>query len=359
MPEPTPRFLADIPIELVDARVLFPTRSIRQRRCACLVRLGTGRVLLAFYHGTGPLRRDDGAVMLSHSDDDGRTWDDPMPIYAHPGWSAIPMGGLVRFSDDLIRLPVGRITLDPALGGDEPMTGWFMAATDSRDGGRSWSDLGPEIRLYPHWTEMYGPSNPHPLADGRFLLTTQGTLGRDQGWRSGVTFVDPTAGGGSSGYSPPTILAAAPGRDFSDTDVVRLVDGRLLAVIREHATREAYQTHSADEGRTWSALRPTGFKGANPKLHRLRSGAIICLYRDQDPARPGISCSLSTDGGAAWRFIGQLYVAEPGVVPRPGEHCGYPTGVTLGDGDLLVAAHTYIDARGSADLHLFRFKDRS
>src|SRR5437016_2405160 len=134
MAEPRPHFSADCPIAVIDAQILFPSRSIRQKRCGCLVRLDSGRLLIAFRHGTGPIRRDDGTVMLRHSDDDGRTWDEPMPVYAYPGWNSLPMGGVVRFSDDFIRLIVGRTQMNTALGGDEPMTAWFIAPTESRDG---------------------------------------------------------------------------------------------------------------------------------------------------------------------------------------------------------------------------------
>ena len=143
--------------------------------------------------GTGPASANDAAVMLSHSDDDGATWDEPFPIFANPGWQSLPMGGLAQIDGDRLRLIVGRIKSDPTLPGDEPITDWFTGAIDSTDGGRTWSDLGPEIRLFPTWTEPYGASNPHRLADGRLLWAIIGTLGRDVGWQNGVSVTGPTA----------------------------------------------------------------------------------------------------------------------------------------------------------------------
>jgi hypothetical protein len=265
------------------------------------------------------------------------------------------MGGLARLSDDLIRLIVGRIKLDFALGGLEPISDWYVCALESRDGGRTWSDPGPEIRLFPCWTELYGTSNPHPLPDGRYLWACMGTLGRDTGWRAGVTFTGPRG----DDFAPPTIIAAAPDRDFADLDVVRLADGRFFAVIREFVTKESVSSHSRDGGRTWSPIRPTGFKGANIKLHRLRSGALLCVYRDEDPARPGVSCSVSDDSGETWRFVGQLYVAGADTTDTPGSPCGYPDIVSVGDDRLLCVLHTYPDADGHVDLHLLRLVDRS
>src|SRR5690242_12360377 len=98
MADPSPRLLAGSPISVVSARALFAGASIRQRSSGSFARLESGRLLLTFRLGTGPVRKNDGVVMLSASDDNGLTWDEPHPIYAVPGSDAIPMGGLVRFA---------------------------------------------------------------------------------------------------------------------------------------------------------------------------------------------------------------------------------------------------------------------
>lgn len=355
MGAPNPRLQANGPLEVTAAQTLFRSTAVRQQQAGSLVRLNSGRLLLVFRLGTGPVRRNDGAVMLTHSDDDGLHWEDSMPIYAYPGWDCLPMGGLVRFSDDMIRLVVGRIKIDQSLGGDEPCSHWYVTATDSRDGGQSWSEPCSEIRLFLYWTEMYGASNPHPLSDGRYLLATMGTLGRDQGWHAGITISDAQG----RHFTPPVIIAQAPDRNFSDIDLVRLADGRFLAVIREHVTRRSVYSHSADEGQTWSEIRPTGFKGSNIKLLRLRSGAILCAYRDEAAERRGVSCSISEDGGERWRLVGQLYAADPTVAHKPGYVCGYPDMVYTGADEIACVLHTYPDATGQVNLHFLRLKDRT
>jgi hypothetical protein len=346
------------PVAVRSERVLFRSAAVRQHLAASLARLDSGRLLLTFRAGTGPRRRNDGAILLAASDDGGETWEEPRPLYAYPGWDCFPMGGLVRFADDRLWLVLGRLRFDAALGGDEPIDGWHTAAIESRDGGRTWSEPGPEIRLFPCWTELYGASNPHRLADGRYLFAAIGTLGRDRGWQAGVAFLDlPPGGPPGTGFSPPVPVARAPDRNFADTDVVRLADGRLLAVIREMVTRQAFSAHSADEGRTWSPPRPTGFLGANIKLLRLRSGAILCAYRDEHPARRGVACSVSDDGGERWRPLGHLYRAPPGVPHRPGSLCGYPDLLPAADGEIVCVLHAYPDAVGRIDLRWLRLHD--
>ena len=355
MVEPNPRLDENGPLEVLSAETMFPSREISHRQAPSLARLDDGRLLLAFRLARGPVRANDGVVVLTSSDDDGLHWQEPKVHYEYPGWDCLPMGGLVRYSDDCVRLIVGRVQLDLSLPGDEPFTGFFTTSIDSLDGGLTWSEPGPEIRLFPCWTEMYGASNPHILSDGRFMLAAIGTTGRDEGWQSGVTSSD----SGGRGLAPPVIIAQAPDRNFSDTDLVRLPDGRFLAVIREHVTRQSFYSHSSDEGKTWSRVRSTGFKGANHKLVKLRSGAVLCAYRDEDPGRHGVSCSMSEDGGHTWRLVGQLYADPHTPFHMPSYVCGYPDLVYTSPDDLTCVLHTYPDAEGSIDLHLVRLRDRS
>ena len=357
MAEPRVELNDTSPLELVDSRALFKGTAIRQRMNGSLARLGNGRILLTFRLGTGPVRQNDGVVMLTYSDDDGVTWDEPRPLYAVPGSDTIPMGGLLHIDDEHLRLVVGYITYDATLGGEEPISDWSIAMTESRDGGTSWSRLGQEIDLFPGWTELYGASNPHPVSGGH-LFALMGTLGRDTGWHAGVSF-SPDCG---DSFAPPVIIAQADDRDYSDIDVVRLADGRFLAVIREHLTRQSVFAHSSDEGRSWTPIRPTPFKGANFKLHRLPSGSVICAYRNHDPDQPGVGVSVTHDGGESWQYAGRLYAADPetdDVHGASGVPCGYPDFIDLGDGRFGCVLHTYRDAAGVVDLHWLTLRIRN
>lgn len=355
MTQPTPNLLPDGPLELVSARTLFDDRPVGRRNAASVVRLkNSGRLLMCFSEVAGRELRNQAALLVTRSEDNGASWTEPLPVFAYPGWFCLAMGGLARVADDNIKLLLGRILIDPSLGGTEPMTGWWVASSTTRDGGESWSDPSSEIRLFPEWTELYGASNPHPLLDGRLLWAVMGTQGRDFGWQAGVSVSD--AAGDHIG--PPTIIAREDGRDYSDIDVVRLEDGRFLAVIREHQTRQSVWSRSSDEGTTWTPIRPTPFKGSNIKLYRLRSGAIVCAYRDEDPERRGVSLSLTEDGGATWTMLGQLYAAGPEALHEPGSVCGYPDLVDLDDGEIGAVLHSYPTADG-IQLHWFRLRDRS
>ncbi len=302
-----------------------------------------------------PTLGNDAALMLARSDDDGETWNEPIPLYAYPGWFCMAMGGLARISDDHVNVILGRIFIDLSLGGTEPMTGWFMASSTTRDGGETWSEPGPEIRLFPHWTEMYGASNPHPLSDGRLMWATMGTLGRDEGWHSGVTFSD----GRGERFEPPDDHRRR--SRASTTATSTWCDCPTAASSPwSGSTRpsRASFSHSSDEGRTWTPIRPTPFKGSNVKLFRLRSGTVVCAYRDENPARRGVSISATDDGGETWRDLGQLYAAGAEAQHEPGSVCGYPDMVRLGDGTIGAVLHTYPGPEG-IDLHWLKLRDRT
>ena len=355
MSRPEPRLDPDGPLAVRSARTLFADAPVGRRSAASVVRIeSSGRLLLCYSEVSGAALRNQAALMISASEDDGETWSEPLPVFAYPGWFCLAMGGLARVADDNVKLLLGRIFMDLSLGGTEPMTGWWVASATTRDGGTSWSEPSPEIRLFPHWTELYGASNPHKLSDGRLLWAVMGTRGRDVGWHAGVSISDPRG----DVFQVPTIIATADDRDYSDIDVARLDDGRFMAVIREHRTRQSVQSHSDDEGATWSPVHPTPFMASNIKLFRLRSGAIVCAYRDEDPALRGVSLSVTSDGGASWQFAGQLYAADGDAQHEPGSVCGYPDIVALGDGEIGAVLHTYPTAAG-IELQWLRLVDRT
>jgi hypothetical protein len=355
MNDPRPNLLPTSPLELIDAQTLFASGRRVRRHFGGLHTLPSGRMLLTFMFGTMP-RTNDGGTMIASSDDHGRTWSEPMPLWAVPGWDSFPNGGIRQVSGDLIRLYVGQYRFAPSLGGKQPFAGdWHTRFIDSTDGGAHWTEPSDDVKIFPSWTEFYGASNPHPLSDGRLLWAVQGTQDRDHDWRVGVSFSDSQG----TDFTPPVIYGASPGLAYSDADIVRLADGRFLTVMREHEIGGTFFCHSHDEGQTWTALKPTGFVGANFKLHRLRSGDVLCLYRDENPERYGVSVGVSHDGGERWEWTGSLYAAYNSTRHTPGYFCGCPDLVETADGNLAAVLHSYEDDDGEMCLHLLRLRDVS
>ena len=354
MIEPNPNINNSSGLEVLSAKRLFgDSNGFHQNKIPSLTKLENGKLLLSYVINNNE-KSLESSVVLSKSDDNGGNWSNPEVLYEQPGWSCLNMGGLVRFNDQFIRLILGKIKIDFSLGGDEPFSECITGYIDSHDGGESWSKEITEIKLFPAWTELYGQSNPHLLRDGRYLMSTMGTIGRDVQWHAGVSFCDPK---NNYSFTPPIIIANHPERHYSDIDVVKLEDNRLLAVIREHNLLKTVYSHSEDEGQTWSPISYTGFCGSNIKLKRLNSGGIACLYRDEDPNNRGVSLSISKDGGGSWIYHGQLYSAPKDAKHLPYYKSGYPDLIYLNKTDMLGVLHTYPDEKYCMEIHQFLIRD--
>lgn len=65
----------------------------------------------------------------------------------------------------------------------------------------------------------------------------------------------------------------------------------------------------------------------------------MCVYRDMDPSRPGIGCSVTYDDGQSWHYVAALY-ESPGAYSGWASACGYPAVVRLADEQILCVFHT-------------------
>ena len=103
----------------------------------------------------------------------------------------------------------------------------------------------------------------------------------------------------------------APGRNYSDVDMLRLADGRLMAVVREDEAPDyrICQLFSSDDGATWTAPEPTGFTGSSFCLVQLRD-SILCIHRDYAAGRAGRD-------GAPHARPGRHVAVQPAVSTRP------------------------------------------
>jgi hypothetical protein len=339
------------PIAITDRVLVVGAPPYRRRYGTSLRRLANGDLLACFHESAGRENLNDGAAVTVRSRDGGRTWEHPVAIYAEPGWNCGPISGVRVLPDGTVLAVVGKLqrTLSASTTYGLEMSRTHTFITRSTDHGVSWGELESIDGFWPFFTEMYGTNDPLVLSDGRLLFCIQGTREvNGHGWEAAVTT---TIDGGRT-FAKPTIIASSPTIDFNDTALARLDDGRILAMIRtEQPPYHAYQSYSADDGATWSEAKPAGFLGGTPCLYRLRSGALVCFYRDREPARPGVSCVLSSDNGANWTFIGQIYQA-------PDWFCGYPAVAQLSDDTFLCIYFTAI-VDGNSEVQGVFLRDRS
>ncbi|MBI2193846.1 MAG: exo-alpha-sialidase [Planctomycetes bacterium] len=337
--------LRDAPLEMLDRVVIAGSPARRQRGSTSMLQFPSGELLLLYRLAVGVNRSSNGAVMITRSKD-GNTWEEAVPIYAQPGWDCGGMSGFRLLPDQSVVLFLARMRVTPVSGMISKITETHTYQTRSADGGHTWTELSEEIRVFPAITEFWGHGPVMKLDDGRLLLGVIGTQFEYERWASAV--VTSTDNGRS--FHDLRIIADRPGPDFCDNEIIRLADGRLLAIIRtEQPPFDAYQSYSSDDGWTWSPVQPTGFKAGGMTLLRLRSGLILCAHRDREPGRPGVAFYITEDSGGHWRYIGQVYA---------GTHwyCGYVDFATFPDGRIFCTYFTSLE-NGNSEVHGVWLKD--
>ena len=353
MSAPTPSLDPSGPLELVSARTLFTDAPPGRRNAASVIRVeSTGRLLMCFSHVAGVALRNQAALMLTASDDDGESWREPA--------RALRVSGLVLAGDGRARPDRGRQRQGPAradpidlsLGGTEPMTGWYVASRRPATAATRGPSRRPRSACFPEWTELYGASNPHPLADGRLLWAVMGTpAATSAGTPACVS--DPDGDDFRRRRSSPRPTAAT---TATSTSSASPTGGSWRSSASTRPARACYRTRPTRAGRgrrsgrrrSWA--RTSSCSGSAPgrslarTATRTRRAAASASASPRTAARPGAR-RPAVCGGADARH-------EPGSV------CGYPDLVTLVRRELGAVLHTYPTADG-IELHWLRLRDRT
>ena len=121
---------------------------------------------------------------------------------------------------------------------------------------------------------------------------------------------------------------------FFETEVVQLIDGRLLSTTRGPSGSELTRSFSSDGGKTWTAqeeytaLYPVS--SSRCWLGRTPHGRLIMAYNN-DLVRKTLTVKLSDDEGETWPYS---VILEPFDTPNT---CSYP--VVAFDGDKIYVAY--------------------
>lgn len=291
-------------------------------------RLNNGEIVCVFYAGYGHVSLPNreyprgGRICLVRSRDEGRTWSHPVVLYDSPEDDRDPH--IAQLSDGTLvcsfftyRNVAGKVEFDTKV-------------VFSHDKGYTWNRRATTV------AKGFAVSAPvREIAPGRCLLAvyTEG---------NGDTFaaVAESTDGGRHWTVPQPISRHCPTLpDGTETDILRLKDGSLLAVIRSDRANMHYCL-SGDDGRTWTSPQDIGFKGHAPHLTRLRSGAILLTHR-----LPHTALHVSRDEGRSWEGP---YVLDEVIG-------AYPSTVELKDGSVLAVY--YEEGEGSA-IRAMRFRLR-
>ena len=194
---------------------------------------------------------------------------------------------------------------------------WRLAY--SGDQGKTWT-AGNEIDHSPMVSAATGEGRVLQLDDGTLLIPLFGYLPQvPNQLSSGVV----RSNDNGASWSLSVIGRANPKQSifFSETTVAEMIDGTLVALMRPGLTRSV----STDGGKTWSDPVASGLAGTHCSLAPLPDGVLLCGYH-----RPP-QLSLSADGGRTW-YKNMLWSME-----EPLANWGWYTDVEVIDDTTAVA----------------------
>lgn len=293
--------------------------------------LDDGRLAVVYY--SSPTHEgSNGKIMMTESEDNGQTWSAPVAIIDTP-------------EDDR----------DPSiaeLGDGTLLVSWFtynnttaerkVRVARSTDDGATWS---APITVGTHLAATAAvTSKAVELSNGDLLLPIYGSIvNRQEMPRS--TAVRSTDGGLTWNASTEVTLAASPAGSnigFVEPVIVDLGGGHLYSLHRtlnDYDNYYAWESHSYDNGLTWTPAARTSFKAHCSDLLLLSDGKLLHTWGDRSFAfsggRPVVGKAVPV--GEDWTdYQDVLIYRNSGVGDM-----SYPSAVELPDGRIFIV---YYDA---------------
>ena len=310
-----------------------------------LERTAKGRVYVSWFTGGPKEPSPDNTVVLSYSDDAGKTFTPPEAI-------GLPTNDGTRCFDPTLWIdPKGRLWYIFNRGNkDLPKHDVWARICDDPDAAKP--NWGPEFRI--------GYDAPFTFRMNKVTVLSTGE------WLMPVTLAEKPVPAWCTGYNDkqtPTLHGVGISTDEGKTwtlhgavkskpwalenMITELKDGRLWMLIRTNSG-VLWQSHSTDKGRTWSDGNPSSIKspGSRFYIRRLSSGNLLLVNHYKFTGRSHLTTQLSTDDGATWNE--GLLLDERGGV-------SYPDGVQDKDGLIWI---TYDRDRGGAgEILLAKFRE--
>ncbi len=302
---------------IVDRGTVYRGPANTDHQCATgpvIVVLADGRWLCSL-RTTPNKGAGDGLVLLTRSDDEGKSWSEPERVFVAPeiegrrgDFRSIKMtllenGCLLTAIKWVDRSDPGRKLFSASDGGVQGGRFFLSRSTDSGD---SWSEPR-QLPPFEFDESVTGPTAPLlRLANGDLAFPVE--LSKPQGDDSPSRHFAAMMFSPDEGETWPehAIIAHDPSHRifYWDHRPVVLSNGDLLNLFwtfdnQEGVYRNMHASRSTDHGRTWSPVRDTGLPGqAGPPLC-LRDNRIALVYVDRT-GEPTIKFRISDDDGITW-----------------------------------------------------------
>jgi hypothetical protein len=256
-------------------------------------------ILIAVYRCGASHTSVDGVIKSKISTDQGLTWSSESTVYD-------PGPGIDARDPEVKLLRNGTLLLTSATSvGDALNTGVLaMKGTINSDNSVTWSGATSIPSPFLTAGKFYGSaSKVLELADGTLLLPVYGQNSddpADPNFANAAVIKSIDAG---TTWGAQVIVAGTDGstKGYSESNGVVLPDGRITLIIRQDiAPRGYYESHSNDNGATWSVATQviSSASVGKPAVSVLASGGILLLARTDSASRTGYATSW--DKGATW-----------------------------------------------------------
>ena len=229
-----------------------------------------------------------GRALVCRSNDDGKTWSQPVTLVDTPGDDRHPV--IVELPDDSLLCVF--FVIDNWYGYDAPPKGRHknsrVASIRSTDDGKTWSEPVYMPSPFKYYDRMCG--KPSVLPSGRVILPTYGKDSwTDSPEQLGVYASDDFG----KSWKFLSRLKSADGA-LDEPAITRAHDGTLVMIARP-AGQIAF---SSDKGQSWSTPQAFGVKMVAPCLLTLKDGTVVCIFGWG--ATGGVQMMWSDDSGRTW-----------------------------------------------------------
>ena len=315
-----------------------------------LERTAKGRVFVSWFTGGTKEPEPENTVVLSHSDDGGKTFSAPQAM-------ALPLSDGTRCYDPCLWIdPKGRLWyLFNRSVKDSTRHGVYARICDAPDA--SPPVWGAEFRVGFAGPFSFRMNKPIVLSTGEWIMPVTHALEPVAAW-AGFDPKQVQGVGISTDEGKTWTLHGAvrtPGASLENM-IVELKDGRLWMLIR--TAKVLWESFSSDKGRTWTEGKPTTIATPHSRffIRRLASGNLLLVNHYKFTGRSHLTAQLSTDDGKTWNE--GLVLDERGGPNFPNGVPGgisYPDGVQDKDGLIWI---TYDRNRnGLGEILLARFRE--
>jgi sialidase-1 len=287
----------------------------------------------------------NGAILLSRSSDNGKTWLPPSVVLDSPiddresGITTLRDGRIIGHFWSTFHTKEFYEHLAPLSYGSDVLERWIAhvgrseyrdakkyvgpSTMVSRDGGHTWSKVNR------------GHDSVHggvELANGSVLLASY-RESPDSIW----VYVADTESGPWRRLA--SIVSPQPDSlSFGEPHILQLKSGRVIMMIR--ATARPYndqdsrcvlwESYSDDYGRTWAATFATSLWGFPPHVALLTDGRVLCTYGYRRPPFGQRACL--SDDGVHWSPDKEIVLRDD----APNGDLGYPASIELEPGVILT-----------------------